>query len=89
MKKFLVVLMVLALCVTALTACGKDESFEKAAEYVRSLYVGADVTPGDFDVVGKVKLEGVDYTVEWSVDVAEGVSIKESQTEGFFTVDVN
>lgn len=89
MKKFLVILMILALCLTAATACGKDESLDKAAEYVRSLYVGSDVTPADFDVVGKLKLDGADYTVEWSVDVADGVSVKESATEGFFTVDVN
>ena len=89
MKKFLVILMILALCLTAVTACGKDESLDKAAEYVRSLYVGSDVTPADFDVVGKLKLDGADYTVEWSVDVADGVSVKESANAGFFTVDVN
>jgi len=89
MKKFLVILMILALCLTAVTACGKDESLDKAAEYVRSLYVGSDVTPADFDVVSKLKLDGADYTVEWSVDVAEGVTVKESATEGFYTVDVN
>ena len=65
MKKFLVVLMILALCLTAVTACGKDESLDKAAEYVRSLYVGTDVTPADFDVVSKLKLDGEEYTVEF------------------------
>ena len=89
MKKLLVILMILALCLTAVTACGKDEGLDKAAEYVRSLYLGSDVTPADFDVIGKLKLDGADYTVEWSVDVADGVSIKESATEGSYTVDVN
>ena len=96
MKKLVSILLLLALCVTAFAACGEDNkqdtgaSLTEAGEYLFSLYKDeATVTPSDYDVVGKVMVGDVAFTVEWTVDVAEGVTIKESSKAGFITIDVN
>ena len=59
MKKIIALLMVLALCVTAFVSCG-DTGLTDAGEYLYSLYKDdATETPSDFDVVGKVMIDGV------------------------------
>ncbi len=94
MKKLVSILVLLALCVTVFAACGEnkqdDTSLTEAGEYLFGLYKDeATVTPSDYDVVGKVMVGDVAFTVEWTVDVAEGVTIKESSKAGFITIDVN
>ena len=89
MKKIIALLMVLALCVTAFASCGADAGLTDAGEYLYSLYKDDAVeTPSDFDVVGKVMIDGVAYTVTWTAD-AEGITIKDSEKAGFVTIDVN
>ena len=88
MKKIIALLMVLALCVTAFVSCG-DTGLTDAGEYLYSLYKDdATETPSDFDVVGKVMIDGVGYDVTWTAD-AEGITIKDSEKAGFVTIDVN
>ena len=96
MKKFLTILLLLTLCVAVFASCGdnkpagSDSGLTEAGDYLFSLYKNdSEVTPSDFEVVGKVMVGTTAYTVEWSVDVAEGVTIKESSNAGFFIVDVN
>ena len=102
MKKLITIFMCLALCLSLFVACGNKQGGEEqqggdavsnltsAGDYLFSLYKDdAEVTPSDFDVVGRVMVDGVAYAVEWSVDVTEGVTIKESEKAGFFTVDIN
>ena len=92
MKKLLAFLLVAILCLGIFTACGNDEEdpgLAKAAEYLDTLYKNkAEATPNDYDVVAKVVVEGTTYTVTWTVD-AEGVTVKESTKNGFYTIDVD
>ena len=96
MKKFLTILLLLTLCVAVFASCGDntpaggESGLTEAGDYLFSLYKNdSEVTPSDYEVVGKVMVGTTAYTVEWTVDVAEGVTIKESSNAGFFIVDVN
>ena len=94
MKKLVSILVLLALCVTMFAACTPDEATDagltRAGEYLFSLYKDNSAeTAADYDVVAKVMIDGTAYTVTWTVDVASGVSIKESSKVGFYTVDVD
>ena len=90
MKKLLSIVLLLALCVTVFAACAKNEGLIQASDYLFSLYKDdAEETPTDYDVVGKVMVGDVAYTVEWTVNVTEGVTVKESTKAGFVTIDVN
>ena len=90
MKKLLAFLLVAILCLGIFTACGKEDAgLAKAAEYIDTLYKNkAEATPNDYDVVGKVVVDGTTYTVTWTVDAA-GVTVKESSKAGFYTIDVD
>ena len=98
MKKLIALFMCLTLCLSMFAACGKqgDDVAEQgddlafAGDYLFSLYKDdSEQTPSDFDVVGRVMVDGVAYAVEWAVDVTDGVTIKASEKNGFFTIDVN
>ena len=97
MKKFLVILMVLALCVVAFAACEPKQpvdpqpeveyNVDAAASYVFNLYKDkGTITASDFDVTAKVQVDGVPYAVEWTA--TEGVTITK-KNENTYTVDVN
>lgn len=90
---FLTALMLLG-CLTAFAGCGDkvdevaEAALEEAVDYLENLYKNdAEKTPRDYDVAGKLKIGDLEYTVTWEVDVDE-VTIKESETAGFYTVDV-
>ena len=89
MKKLLAFLLVAILCLGIFTACGKDdEGLAKAAEYVDTLYKSKpELTTGDFDVVGKVVIDGTTYTVTWTSS-SDKVTIVESDKAGIYTVKV-
>ena len=94
MKKFLAIILMLVLCLSVFAGCkGEDPAaadLEAAGTYLFNLYKDdAEITPSDFDVAGKVKVDSTTFDVEWTVDVTEGVTIKASEKEGFFTVDVD
>ena len=95
MKKLVSILLLLALCVTAFAACGEntkqdDTGLNEAGEYLFSLYKDEPAaTPSDYDVVGKVMVGETAFTVEWTVDVTAGVTVKESSKAGFITIDVD
>ncbi len=91
MKKLISILILAAMCITMFAACKKDDvGLAEAGEYLFSLYSkDAKVTADDYDVVGVVKVGDVTYTVEWSVNVENGVTVKPSSKAGMVTIDVN
>ncbi len=91
MKKFVSILVVLVLCLAVFAACDKqDTSLTEAGEYLFSLYKDdSKVTPSDFDVVGKVVVGDKTFTVDWTVDKTDSVTIKASEDAGMITIDIN
>ena len=125
MKRILILMLALVMCVGVLAACtpgsgnpsesfgnqetnangsdsgtseetdagttpGADETatLADAAAYLNSLYKdGNEITERDFDVVGRVLIGGVSFTVTWTVD-SDKITIKESTKQGFYTVDL-
>ncbi len=92
MKKLLVVLLTLVLCLGVFVACGDKTpevtyDVDAAASYLFNLYKDkAATTAADFDVTAKVQVSGVSYDVEWTA--TEGVTIvKKNDTT--YTVDIN
>ena len=81
MKKLLVVLLTLALCVTTLASCdfigsikdligGQEEvayNVDAAADYVYNLYKNKSVTGADFEVTAVATIAGVKHTVDENV----------------------
>ena len=98
MKKFLSIILaalMLVGCLTAFAGCGSKKADElaqvalsSAADYLKGMYKNdAETTARDYDVAGKLIIGDIEYTVTWTVDT-DKVSIKESETAGFYTVDV-
>ena len=97
MKKLLVILMALVLCLGIFVACGNKDKGETpdavvydvnaAATYVHGLYKdkGPNVT-ADFEVTSKVMVNDVLYTVEWTA--TEGVTITK-KNDNVFIIDIN
>ena len=91
MKKLISILLLAAMCLTMFVACkGEDPGLAEAGDYLFALYnKDPKATPADYDVVGMIKVGEKTYTVEWSVNVTEGVTVKTSEKTGFVTIDVN
>ena len=103
MKKLLAFILVLALCLslcTGLTACVKKDTgsgtssttsdLDAALEYVKTLYKKAtEKTTRDFIRIGSVPVNGKNYEVVWSVDVAEEHVKIVKNADGTITIDVN
>jgi len=90
MKKILSYVLVLLLCLTAVSACQKkeDENLIAAKNYLTGLYKDkATTTATDYDLVGVVMVGTTKYDVEWTVDVNDGVKIVDNDT--MVTIDVN
>lgn len=92
MKKLLVVLLALVLCLVAFVACG-DKTPEvtydvnAAASYLFNLYKDkAETTAADFEVTAKVQVGGVSYDVEWTA--TEGVTVTKKD-DNTYTIDIN
>lgn len=98
MKKLIACIALIALCAVMLVACGEqkpaaDTGLTAAKEYLQSTYKdAAEITAGDFTRLGMVKIEGVSYTVEWTVNVtsgsAEDVKVEAAQNN-MVTINVN
>lgn len=99
MKKLLVVLLTLALCVTTLASCdfitnlfGEKEpevvyDVDAAANYVYNLYKNKSVTASDFEVTAVAAIAGVKHTVEWSVNTDKVKIEKKNDTTYIVNVD--
>ena len=72
MKKFISVLLLLAMCVACFAGCTKEEGnpgLAAAKEYLYTMYKdNAEATGSDYDVAGQVMVDGVIYAVTWTVD---------------------
>ncbi len=94
MKKFLSYLLLAALCITSLTACGKEPAkadnsadLTAAKDYLYSMYKDKQgTTASDFERVAVINIEGVAYNVTWAADSAE---VKVVPGDKFTTIDVN
>ena len=94
MKRFLVLLLALVMCLGCFAACGQKtpenegETLSKAVEYLRSIYKdNAKETPADYDVVSKIVIGESTFTVTWTTDNAN-IVVKESSKAGFYTIDL-
>ncbi len=96
MKKLLVILLALVLCLGIFVACDKDKTDEPdapvvynvnaAATYVHNMYKDKTTMTGDLEVTSKVVIEDVTYTVEWAA--TEGATITK-KNDNVYIVDVN
>ena len=94
MRKLLALLLALVMalgCMACFAGCsnGNETSIlDEAAAYLNNLYKDeAKSTPKDYDVAGKILIGTTEFTVTWKTD-SDKVTIKESKTAGFYTVDV-
>ncbi len=97
MKKFLAVLLVIALCVSTLftlVACGgpsepEGPTLEQAFEYFKSVYKDDEnkKTQKDYNLVAKVQIEGVSFDVSYTVDT-DKITINLDEKTGFYVVDL-
>ena len=101
MKKLISVLLLLAMVLGLFAGCGKDKKanagLASAAEYLTSMYKtsGKDeaiLITADQDVLKSVVVDGVSYSVEWTVEVTEGdaesVTVAESAKENHVKLDI-
>ncbi len=97
MKKYLALLLAVVFCFGCFAACGSDETttddpsseatLAEAVTYLQSLYKdAAESTPRDYDMPAKVMIGTTQFTVTWKVNV-DAITIKESSTSGFWTID--
>ncbi len=96
MKKFLVILMVLALCVLTFVACEPKQpvdpqpdveyNVDAAVNYVFNLYKDSTTKQEDFEVTATVQVGGVAYDVEWTASEGATVTKKDDKT---YTVDID
>lgn len=120
MKKILLILLALVLCLGVMVACDENETsadtssseasssssapdsssdkpidpvnpaLKNAAEYLKTMYEDKpEITGSDYVMTGVLSISGKKYTVTWTVDVAEGVSIVVSEDGTTVTIDVN
>ncbi len=76
MKRLISIVLVLVMILSVFASCQKVEepatvtyNLEAAKSYVKSLYSDkSEKTPSDFEVVTKIKVENVFYTVAWTTD---------------------
>lgn len=92
MKRILSIILVAILCLGVFVACDKTEApaatLEDAKTYLEGMYKdSASDLSNDYDLVGKVIVNGVTFTVTWTSNVSE-ITIKESTKKDFWTVDL-
>lgn len=94
MKKIISILLILVLALGVFAACQEPveeapaATLDDAKTYLTELYKESNPKPEkDFDVVGKVIVNGVTFTVTWTASLEE-IKIKESTKKDFYTVDL-
>ena len=95
MKRFLALFLALLMCVGVFASCKKKGdgdstvTLEQAKDYLYNVMKdknGKEI-PNDYDVVGKIIIEGVTFDVTWKTD-NENIKIKESSKANMWTVDL-
>ena len=94
MKKFLALFLALLMCVGVFAACAPKTdagsvTLEQAKDYLYNVMKDKNgkALPNDYDVVGKIIIEGTEFTVTWATD-NEDIKIKESSKANMWTVDL-
>ena len=104
MKRILILLMALVMCLGCFAACttpggtedttadngGSDAAtLADAVEYLRSIYKdSAKETPADYDVVGKIVIGDTEFSVTWATD-NDSITVKVSEKNAaFYTIDL-
>ena len=94
MKKILSVLLVLVLIASLFVACDNNQQetgadLDKAVEYLATTYKGAEgkETSNDYELIPQISIDGVSYTITWTVDNAN-IKITKNETSGFYVVDL-
>ena len=104
MKKLLVFLLALVMCLVCFAACttpgngnettdggneGGEPTLAEAVEYLRSIYKdNAKETPADYDVVGKIVIGETTFDVTWTTSL-ESITVKVSEkNSSFYTIDI-
>ncbi len=95
MKKFLSILLLLAMCCGMFVACGDNTNdpaetaatLEEAIEYLTSTYKSDDgkATPADYKLIAKIPVGETTFEVTWTVD-NEAITI--TLVDGLYNVDV-
>ena len=92
MKKILVCVLVLVLCLTAFIACDKTntEGLDRAQSIVKGMYKDkAEVTTGDFERVSQVMVGDDVFTVNWTIENLTGpIKVTIEAGEGKVTIKV-
>ena len=89
MKKLIALVLIALLCLGVLAGCSGKAGLEDAKEYLDSIMKPkAEKTPADYEVLNKVMIGQDEYTIEWSVDVQEGVKVVVAE-DGKVTIDVD
>ena len=90
MKKLSVIIIALLVAVTILVACTPktNEGLENASTYLNNLYKDEnEVTAADYQLVGKIIIDGATYTVTWTADT-DKVTV-EDLGNGFVKINVD
>ena len=92
MKKFVALIAVLVLSLSCVALAEGNDNLTSAKAYIYQLYKNptrTDIksTPADFDVLGVVPVDGVNYKVEWTTDT-EAVKVV-AKEDGTVTIDVD
>ena len=93
MKKVLLSIALMLLCVFGLVACGEaSEDLQAAAEYLDGVYLDASKTTNDdYKVINKTMGNGVVYEIEWSIEIISGneadVTITKGTTNTLVVID--
>ena len=96
MKKLIICVLMLALCLSAFAGCESGNTdtnapasgLANAKEYLYTMYKNnPETTPADYKVVGRVVISGVTYEVAWTADSDTVKFVKGD--DGFVTVDVD
>ncbi len=105
MKKVLSIALVLILSLSLFVGCGKDKdeaptsNLANAKSFLENMIYGENYKPGDVmsidrdkDIVASVAVDGVNYPIEWSINVTEGaadsVKIGTSDTANHVKIDL-
>ena len=103
MKRIIAWALVLILCLGMFAGCKKGDAdstdgavvvdtaaLEAALEYVKTVYrKTSETTPKDFQRIAVVPVNGVEYEVVWTVNVAEDLVKVLEPENGMVTIDVN
>ena len=92
MKKFVALIAVLVLSLSCVALAEGNADLTSAKAYIYQMYKNptrTDIksTPADFDVIGTVPVDGVNYKVEWTTDT-EAVKVV-AKEDGTVTIDVD